>query len=198
MRWDSIRPWTIIIFLFGCPLAARADEPEGSALLASVLSGSPQEKKEIPRLPESSGPAMPHDHMAIGVSYTGGQVRWNFSPRWAVEGHYQFGSADSNWGSIHSNVFGGRGYRFFYLRERLAWYVGGEGDYVTASSHSYSYQTTGYAAGTFAGLEFRVLPRLALGADIGPYVISLKEKLSGLSETGIDFVVNTAVNVYLF
>jgi hypothetical protein len=191
--WGSYVLMALGMSLVGGPLIAADSSTRSEELLVLDSANNSAQTFPVPaNAPEN------RYHLALGVSYTGGQIRYQFSPKWAVEGHYQFGSADSNWGSIHSNVFGGRGYRFFYLRQRLAWYLGGDGNYVTASSHSYNYQTTGFAAGTFAGLEYRILPRLAIGADIGPYVISLNEKLSGLSETGIDFVVNTAINFYLF
>jgi hypothetical protein len=137
--------------------------------------------------------------LALGISYTGGQIRYQFNPRWATETRYQFGSAGSNeGGTIHSNVFGLRLYRFMPIRPRLAWYLGGEGARAQTSSRTTDYRTTGFALGAFSGVEYRILPRVAVSADIGPYMISLKEQLSGVSQTGLDFVVNTAVNVYLF
>ncbi len=182
----------------GSPFTAQAEEPEGSPLLASVLYGSPQEKKEIPRVPEPSGPALPRNRLAVGLNYTGGQVRYYLSPRWAAEGRMQFGKADSNYGQVHSQVFGLRGYRFFPFRDHITWYAGGEAAYAKTDTDSSNYKTTGFAIGAFGGLEYRVLPRLGVSADIGPYVISLKEKQTGLSNTGLDFVMNTALNFYIF
>src|SRR5437764_12964699 len=76
---------------------------------------------------------------AAGVSYTGLQLRYQMSSRWAAEGRFQFGSADSTQGTVHSQVFGMRGYRFFPFRERLSWYVGAEGAYAQAEASGSSY-----------------------------------------------------------
>ena len=91
-------------------------------------------------------------------------------------------------------------------------YMGLEGDYVTTSLRSVNTvgnpnsvanagsfgQTSGYAMGGFGGLEFRLLRRIALDLDIGPYMIGVKEKLTGVSDASLDFVGNAAINVYLF
>jgi len=158
--------------------------------------------KEIPRVPEQPGnaPSLPSQHFAVGINYTGGQFRYRFAQKWAAESRIQFGSADSDIGTIHAFVFGLRMYRFFPFgkSDRIAWYVAGEGDYATASSHEYSYHVSGFAFGSVGGLEYRITRRISLAADIGPYVISLKEQETGLSSTGLDFVVNTALIFYLF
>lgn len=158
--------------------------------------------KEIPRVPEQPGNALslPSQHFAVGINYTGGQFRYRFSQKWVAEGRVQFGSADSQVGTVHSKVFGFRGYRFLSLgsSDRMAWYLGGEGAYANSSSHDYNYDVSGTAFGGFGGLEYRLLKRVSVAADIGPYVISLKEKTTGISSTGLDFVVNTALIFYLF
>src|SRR5437016_1082132 len=69
--------------------------------------------REIRRVPEPSGPAMPRERLSIGINYTGGQIRWNFSPRWSSELQFQQGKAASNYGDVKSQVYGLRAYRFF-------------------------------------------------------------------------------------
>ena len=90
--------------------------------------------------------------------------------------------------------------------------LGIEGDYVHTSLRSVDTannpnsiatisgfgQTSGYALGGFGGLEFRLLKRIALDFDVGPYMIGLKEKVTNVSDSSLDFVANTAINVYLF
>ena len=117
-----------------------------------------------------------------------------------MEGRFQFGSADSDAGNVHAQVYGLRGYRFLSLGggDRISWYLGSEAAYAKANSSNTSYSTKGYAFGGFGGLEYRLLSRLSVGADIGPYVISLKESQTGLTSTGLDFVMNTALIFYLF
>jgi hypothetical protein len=135
---------------------------------------------------------------AVGLSYTGGQVRFQPSSRWAMEARLQFGSADSDYGRVESNVFGLRGYHFYPFREHLALYAGGEAAFVKAESQSTSYSTKGFALGGFGGMEYRVARRVSVGFDIGPYMISLRESQTGMTQTSLDFIINTAVNFYLF
>src|SRR5437899_2234507 len=63
---------------------------------------------------------------AAGVSYTGLQLRYQFTPRWAAEARAQFGTAKSNYGDVKATVLGLRGYRFIPYRKNLSWYLGGE------------------------------------------------------------------------
>jgi hypothetical protein len=166
------------------------------------IQQSTDTKKEVPRVPEQPGnaPSLPSQHFAVGVNYTGGQFRYRFAQKWAAESRMQIGSADSDIGTIRAFVFGLRAYRFFPFgkSDRIAWYLAGEGDYARASSHEYNYQVSGLAFGSVGGLEYRLTRRISLAADIGPYVISLKEQQTGISSTGLDFVVNTALIFYLF
>jgi hypothetical protein len=202
------RALAIALFIFATP-GVRADETADATAVQSLFNNDLSKaqnlntetvKKEIPKVPEPSGPTLPNQRFAIGVNYTGGQFRYRLSPKWAAEGRIQFGSADSDYGTVHSNVFGLRGYRFLSVghSERIAWYLGGEGAYAKASSQSYNYSTSGFAFGSFGGLEYRLTKRLSAAADIGPYVISLKEKETGLTSTGLDFVINTALIFYVF
>jgi hypothetical protein len=110
-------------------------------------------------------------------------------------------------------VLGLRGYRFFREHRRCKLYLGLEGDYAKTSIRSVNSSssptggivnesgfgnTSGYAAGGFAGIEFHVARRIAIDLDMGPYLIGLKEQATGTSGSNWDFVVNTALNFYLF
>ena len=127
------------------------------------------------------------------------------------------GSASSNAGSIQAMVFGLRGYRFFKEHYRCKLYLGLEGDYAMTKIHGANDvgstgvngsggisspsgigNTSGYDAGGFAGIELRIMRRVAVDFDMGPYQINLKEKVTGTSGSSWDFVINTALNVYLF
>jgi len=159
-------------------------------------------------------PGVPRElrHLSIGINDLGGQLRLHLSPRWAAEGRFLTGSASSDVGDVHANVFGVRGYRFFSERHRFRLYAGLEGDYVHTSLESVNTannpnsvatisgfgDTSGYAMGAFGGMEFRLLRRVAIDFDVGPYMIGLKEKVTGVSDASLDFVANTAINVYLF
>lgn len=184
----AVIPWT------GSAAGPETDDSD------TLILQSPSPGASANSIRQPTYAQQPHYHWAFGVSYTGAQVRYALSSRWAAEGRLQFGSADSHYGAVHSDVFGLRGYRFFSLRHsgHFVGYWGGEGDYAKAESRSSSYATKGMTAGAFGGLEYRVSPRVFIGVDIGPYVISLKETQTQTSSTGLDFVVNTGVNVFLF
>lgn len=154
--------------------------------------------KDIPKMPLPYESNLPHDRLSIGINYTGGQIRWNLSSRWAAEGRYQEGTSSSNYGDVTARVFGLRGYRFLHPENRVAFYWGAEGAYATAKPVSSSYKVTGLAIGGFGGLEYRVARRISIDADLGPYVISLTEKQTHTSTTNLDFVFNTALLVRLF
>ena len=134
--------------------------------------------------------------LGVGVAYMGGLFRWGFKKHWSLEGHALFGSADSNDGNVSSMVMGARGYRHFRTDRRLQLFAGVEADYVTAKSQNL--KSSGYLAGAFGGVEYYILPRLSIGLDLGPYYLSLKEKDLAVSESGLDFILNTFLNFYIF
>lgn len=135
---------------------------------------------------------------AVGASYTGMQLRYHLGSRYAMELRLQTGTADSAFGEVHSDVYGLRLQRFIPYRSHWAWYLGGEAAYAKSEVWNSTLKVKGFAAGAFGGMEYRVLPRVAIGADIGPYVISLREETTRASQSSLDFVVNTAINFYLF
>jgi len=163
------------------------------------------------QLAEPTTPPLPR-HLSIGINDLGGQLRFHLNPHWAAEGRFLMGSASSDVGTVHADVFGVRGYRFFDEHHRFRLYTGLEGDYVHTSLQSLNTannpnsvatisgfgDTSGYAMGAFGGMEFRLLKRVVLDLDVGPYMIGLKEKVTGVSDATLDFVANTAINVYLF
>jgi len=167
----------------------------GSLIAAAAYA---EERHQL-TLPSEPTP-LPQSRLSLGINYTGGQVRWRLSRRWAMEGRIQVGSADSDYGKVHADVFGLRGYRFFRRPtwERMVGYVGGEGAYAKANAEGSSYSVHGFAVGAFGGMDYWFARRCFVGADIGPYVISLRESQTGLTSTDLDFVVNTSLNVVLF
>jgi hypothetical protein len=136
--------------------------------------------------------------LGLGIAYLGAQARWRLSSRWSVEGRYQRGSASSQYGKVIAQAYGLRAYRFYHAEGRLPLYWGLEAAYSSAKPETSTYATRGPAGGAFGGLEYRIGRRFAVDLDIGPYVIALKEKKTGMSQTNLDFVVNTAAMVFLF
>jgi hypothetical protein len=164
---------------------------------------------------ENDSPAAAPSRLSIGINDLGGQLRFHVTPAWAVEARMVTGSSSSNEGSISSLAAGLRGYHFFKEHRRCKLYLGFEGDYAKTSIRTVNDtntstpgggiagengfgRTSGYAAGGFAGIEFHVARRIAIDLDMGPYLIGLKEQLTGTSASNWDFVVNTALNFYIF
>jgi hypothetical protein len=156
---------------------------------------------------------LPPRHLSLGINDLGEQCRVHFGRNWAIEQRFLTGNSSSDLGTVQAFVFGLRGYRFLPEHRRLRLYMGLEADYVTTSlkgggntsgnpnsvaNISGFGQTSGYAMGAFGGVEYRLMKRVALDLDIGPYMIGVKEKLTGVSDSSLDFVANTAINVYLF
>ena len=160
---------------------------------------------ELPALVEPDNGTLPErghktefHRISLGVNYTGAQVRWNFSPRWAAEGRYQQGKADSNYGEVKAQVEGLRVYRFFNGTGRFPLYIASEIAHVSAKPDSSNYKTTGIAGGVIGGFEYRMTKRLSLAIDLGPYVIALRENQTQLTQTTLDFVLNTSILLHLF
>ena len=195
--------WAFLaLFAIAFPSNAHAEDGQGSPLLQSILNDTNKtttsDKKEVPKMPEPSGPVLPRERLSLGVNYTGAQIRWNLSPRWAMEGRYQGGTASSNAGDVTASVFGVRGYRFSHPERRIPLYLGSEIAYAKAEPVSSNYKVRGVAAGLFAGMEYRVAKRIAFDIDLGPYVLSLTETHTHTSSTSLDFIVNTALLVRIF
>ena len=183
--------------------------------LASTAFGNPESVRLSSAAARGSTEAPPAPRrLAFGVNNLGGQLRFHVGPQWAGEARFVTGSASSNEGSIQSLVFGLRGYRFTKEHRRCRLYLGLEADRAQTSIHGSPSinssaptqptlpqgfgDTSGFAFGGFGGLELRVTRRVAVDLDMGPYLIGLKEKVTGASASSWDFVVNTSLEVYLF
>ncbi|MBI4369066.1 MAG: outer membrane beta-barrel protein [Elusimicrobia bacterium] len=135
---------------------------------------------------------------ALGLNYLGGQIRYNLNSHWSGELRYLTGSDDAAEGKITSQVFGLRGYRFFRADSRYRFFLGAEAALVNSDQKNTSYKVSGPALGGFGGLEYRFGRRFSLGLDIGPYLLSLKEKKTDVSDTSLEFIANTFFMFYLF
>lgn len=154
---------------------------------------------------------LPH-RFSVGFNDLGGQFRFHLRQDWAAEFRMLTGNASSDVGSVQAFVFGLRGYKFLPERHSWRFYLGAETAYVKTSLHGINTNgnpnsvatvsgfgdTSGYALGAFGGVEYRLLKRLAIDFDVGPYLIGLRERVTGVSGSTLDFVGNTAINVYLF
>lgn len=135
---------------------------------------------------------------ALGLNYIGGQLRYNLDSRWAGELRYLTGSEDAATGKVTSDVFGLRSYRFFRESTYHRFFLGAEAALVNSDQKNTSYKVSGPAVGAFGGLEWHIGRKFSLGLDIGPYLLSLKEKKTKVSETSLEFIANTYFIFYLF
>jgi len=186
------------------------------ALLLIVLGRGLAAADALPAALKPTPVAKPEPaHLAYGINDLGEQLRVHVGPNWAVEGRFQIGSGSSDSGKIQAMLFGLRGYRFFPEPHRCKLYLGLEGAYTQTSIHgspttpvsptgqnvvqrSGFGNTTGFAAGGFAGIELRPARRIAVDFDMGPYLIGLKEKTTGTTGSDWDFVFNAALLFYFF
>lgn len=134
--------------------------------------------------------------LAAGLAYTGILFRKGFMKHYAAEAHYLFGQAGSSDDDVSAHAFGLRGYRHFRVGSRVQPYAGLEGAYLRAKTRLQ--EGSGYAGGGFAGIEYYLTSRFSVGFDLGPYYVWFKEKDLGTSEGGMDFILSTYANFYIF
>lgn len=134
--------------------------------------------------------------LAAGLAYTGILFRKGFKRDYSAEAHYVFGQAGSSNDDLFAHVLGLRGYRHFRTDRRLQPFAGLEGAYILAETRIQT--TSGYLSGGFVGIEYYITTRFSLGIDLGPYYIWIKEKDFGTTAGGVDFVLNSFLNFYIF
>lgn len=145
--------------------------------------------------------AEPARRLAVGAAVTGGQLRYGVDDAWSFELRYLAGKARSQTsGDVKSSVTGLRAYRHAPWRPRLRLFAGAETAYASIKTVSAAsdQSASGYLVGAFAGFEYRLLGRLSLALDAGPYVVSLKDRATGRASRDLDFVLNTGLYFYLF
>lgn len=123
---------------------------------------------------------------AIGLNYPGFGIRYFLSDNFAIEGRGQF---------TKDIVVGGlRSYYYFKLESKVLLFGGLEADFVSFKGDKS--KGTGFAGELFVGGEYFFAEKLSLQMDIGPAFISLKDKDTSISESGVEFVVNLGINYY--
>jgi len=124
--------------------------------------------------------------LAIGVNYPGLGVRYFLSDKVSLE---LKGQAEGN------IVVGGlRGYYYFRSKGKFLPFAGLEGDFIKFKGDVS--KGTGVAGELFAGGEYFFDRKLSLQMDLGPGLISLNDKSTSESVSGLEYVVNFAINYY--
>ena len=192
MAWPKVPTLSVFFALAFCiPVFVSAQtDPPTTDILPKLIKASEVRRTSLVDVTHALG---------FGVNYLGGQVRYLFSPAWACEVRYATGQASSTLGAVSSRVFGLRGYRFYGGSQRdLQLVLGAEADYLMAGQKSTNYGTSGTAIGGFLGMEYHLTHRFSLGINIGPYLISLREKTSHDSSSSLEFVADSYINFYAF
>ncbi|MCM2266447.1 MAG: hypothetical protein NDI60_01585 [Elusimicrobiales bacterium] len=73
-------------------------------------------------------------------------------------------------------------------------YAAIEADYLSFKGE-YS-KGKGWGGGLYAGVEYRLGRRFSLQADTGIMYVSVRDKGTSLTESGLEFLVNLGFNVY--
>jgi hypothetical protein len=125
----------------------------------------------------------------LDINFPGAGVRCFLSGAAALElrGQYEKNSA----------IGGARLYLFpgLFRKAGVVPYIGVEGDYgVFKGKYSKGH---GYAGGGFAGLEYFLGKSLSAQMDAGASYLALKDADTALVQSGLEFVLNFGVNLYL-
>ncbi len=124
--------------------------------------------------------------LAIGVNYPGLGVRYFLSDKVSLEIKGQAGE--------NIAVGGLRGYYYFKSKEKFLPFAGFEGDFIKFKGDVS--RGTGIAVELFAGGEYFFNKKLSLQMDLGPGLISLNDRSTSESVSGLEYIVNFAINYY--
>jgi len=124
--------------------------------------------------------------LGIGVNYPGVGVRYFLSNKVSLELK----------GQIEKNIVVGglRGYYYFKSEEKFLPFAGLEADFITFKGNDS--KGTGLAGELFIGGEYYFNKKFSFQLDLGPALVSLKDKDTSESVNGLEYVVNFAVNYY--
>ena len=145
--------------------------------------------KYIIDTPAAEGPKGIKGLLNLNINYPGAGLRYFFSGSTALELRGQY--------EKDITVIGARLYLFqqLFKKEGYIPYLGIEGDYGSFKGE-YS-KGGGFAAGGFAGVEYFLGRSLSVQTDVGASYLSLKDTDSALAQSGLEFILSLAVNIYL-
>jgi len=126
--------------------------------------------------------------LGLGLNYPGVSARYGLSNKFALEMKGQFGSGVT--------VFGPRAYYYFGTDSKVCLFAGVELDYVSFKGDVSS--GGGIAIEPFLGGDYFISKHLALGLDIGPAFIAISDKDTDESVSGMEFVANINITLYLW
>lgn len=126
--------------------------------------------------------------LGMGLNYPGVSLRYGLSNKFALELKGQFGSGVT--------VLGPRAYYYFITESKVCLFAGAEFDYVSFKGDVSS--GDGMVIEPFLGGDYFISKYLALGLDFGPAFIALSDKDTEESVSGMEFVANINITLYLW
>ena len=124
--------------------------------------------------------------ISIGLNYPGVGIRYFFTNTTSLELKAQ---SENNVSAV-----GLRFYRYFGSGSNMCFFWGLEGDYVTFKGTTS--EGTWFATEVLVGGEYFFTKNLSFQADIGPAFISLADKNTTESVSGLEYVINFGINYY--
>ena len=139
----------------------------------------------LPLIASLYGAAAKND-IAVGVNYPGFGVRYFLKDKIAPEFKLQFESGVS--------VLGLRGYYYLSKTAKYLLFSGLEFDIISFKGGDS--KGSGFAGEIFIGGEYFFAKNFSFQLDLGPAIISLKDKDTSESVNGAEYVANLGVNYY--
>ena len=133
-------------------------------------------------------PASAKGSLNLDINYPGIGLRYFFSGSAALELRGQY-EKDTTVGGARLYLFPGS-----FKKEGIVPYFGLEGDY--GSFKGENSKGNGYAGGVFGGLEYFLGRSLSVQTDAGASYLSLKDKETSLTQSGLEFILNLGINIY--
>jgi hypothetical protein len=131
--------------------------------------------------------------LGIGLGWPYLSLKYGINPRFSVEGRGAFGEG--------IGVYGARLYYNFNPYDRAVIFTGLEGDYVSfdveIEDEEEGMKGKGYVGYLFVGGEYFINDNFTFNLDIGPAYIDLTEDEFDLNVSGIEWLYNLGINLYL-
>lgn len=178
-------------------LVFKMDEVEKIEFQKAKLPVTPVPTPEAPPVAKQPSPVQPSVSevseekglagvIGVNLNYPGLGVKVGVGRRLLLEPRVQIGSKAS--------AYGLRGYYYFDPRDRLSLFAGVEGDIISFEGEVS--EGGGFCGVGFVGGEYSLSERFSFQLDLGGAYINIEDDESGLSKSGLDYLVNIGLNLY--
>jgi TolB-like protein len=131
------------------------------------------------------------EKLSIGLGYPYVSLLWNVSNKFGIEPRFA-----TDFEEIY--IAGSRFNITFAKFGNISAYYGVGLDYLMFAPDEDYISVAGIMAGGYIGGVYKINKLLGLNMDIGPYYISILENNYGVNVTGLDFILNMGLQLYLF